>query len=88
MIKETVKIKNKLGLHARAASSLVQLTENFKSKITIEKDEQYADGKSILGILMLAAGLGTELSLVVEGEDEKEAFLSIKKLIDDKFNEE
>lgn len=88
MIREKVKIKNKLGLHARASSSLVQLAETFKSKITIEKDDQYADGKSILGILMLAAGLGTELSLAIEGEDEKEAFLAIKKLIDDKFNEE
>ncbi len=88
MIREKLKIQNKLGLHARASSTLVQLAEKFKSKITIEKDDQNADGKSILGLLMLALSMGTEFFLTAEGEDEKEAFLAIKKLVNDKFNEE
>jgi phosphocarrier protein HPr len=88
MIKEKLVIQNKLGLHARPSSLFVQNTSKFKSDITIEKGTQKVNGKSILGIMMLAAGIGTELDIIIDGEDEKEAFDSIKKLVDDKFYED
>lgn len=88
MIKEKLIIQNKLGLHARPSSLFVQNTSKFKSDITIEKGTQKVNGKSILGIMMLAAGIGTELDIIIEGDDEKEAFDSIKKLVDDKFYED
>ncbi|MDR0676972.1 MAG: HPr family phosphocarrier protein [Elusimicrobiota bacterium] len=88
MIKEKIVIQNKLGLHARPASLFVQTTSKFKSDVFVEKGTQKVNGKSILGIMMLAAGIETELDITVNGEDEKEAFESIKKLIDDKFYED
>ncbi len=88
MIKKTVKIKNKLGLHARPASLFVQTTSKFKSNIKVLKDEQEVEGKSIMGLMMLAAGLGTELEILIDGIDEKELFAAIENLIERKFDEE
>lgn len=88
MIEKKLTLKNKLGLHARAAAKLVQTAEQFKSEIKIVKDNVEADGKSILGVLLLAAPIGTELTFIVEGEDENKAIMAIEDLIENKFGEE
>ena len=88
MIRKTVKIKNKLGLHARPASLFVQTTSKFKSEIKVLKDEQEVDGKSIMGLMMLAAGNGTELQILIDGIDENELITAIENLMERKFDEE
>jgi phosphocarrier protein len=88
MIERRVMIKNKLGLHARAAVKLVNLANRFESAVRIEKDGDEIDGKSILGILTLAATQGSEITLKVEGKDESSATESLVGLIDDKFQED
>ncbi len=85
--KETVLV-NKLGMHARAATKLVQLAQKFKSKIVVMVNGMEADAKSILGLLILAAPVGTKIKIRAEGEDEKEAVEAIVKLIEDRFGEE
>ncbi len=87
MIEKEITICNRLGLHARAAAKFVRTANNFKSKITLGKNARRIDGKSILGILMLAASQGTDLTLRVEGPDEREACQSLMLLIEDKFGE-
>ncbi len=87
MVKKTVEIKNKLGLHARAAVKFVNLANRFASSIKIVKDGNETDGKSVLGILTLAAVQGSEIQLKVEGRDEKMAVQALQDLIDDKFHE-
>ena len=82
-----VEIKNKLGLHARAAAKLVHCAARFKSDIKIRKGDEEVDGKSILGILLLAAGRGAVITVKADGEDEKAAVADIEKLIDAKFDE-
>ena len=85
---EKLVIKNKLGLHARAAATLVRLTNQFISDISIEKDGQVVNGKSIMGVMMLAAAKGNEILVTAEGEDSDKAMESIKELIENKFWEE
>ena len=85
---ETFTIRNKLGLHARAAALLVKTANHFGSEVTIEKDGIEVNGKSIMGILMLAASKGTKITLKVEGEDAQEAIRVLGQLIENKFNEE
>ncbi len=80
-------ISNRLGLHARAAAKFVQLAGRFRASIMLSKDGQMVDGKSILGILTLAAAQGTSLSLRADGEDESEAVAALVELIDGKFGE-
>ena len=87
MISRDVEIKNKLGLHARAAAKLVHCAARFKSEIKIRKGDEEVDGKSILGILLLAAGRGSSITVKADGEDEQEAIDAIVKLIDAKFDE-
>jgi phosphocarrier protein HPr len=82
-----VEIKNKLGLHARAAAKLVHCAARFKSDIKIRKGDEEVDGKSILGILLLAAGRGAMITVKAHGEDEQAAVADIEKLIDAKFDE-
>ena len=82
-----VEIKNKLGLHARAAAKLVHCAAKFKSDIKIRKGDEEVDGKSILGILLLAAGRGAMITIKADGEDEQAAVADIEKLIDAKFDE-
>ncbi len=84
---KTFEIKNKLGLHARAAATLVQTTNRFKAEIKIIKDGLEADGKSILGILSLAAVKGTDVSVVTEGDDAEIALKQIEELIESGFGE-
>jgi len=81
-------IKNKLGLHARAAAMFVRLSNGFSSDIKILKDGYEVNGKSILGILSLAAIKGSELKIVTTGEDAEEALGEIEKLIESGFGEE
>ena len=87
MTSREMEIKNKLGLHARAAAKLVHTAAKFKSDIKIRKGDEEVDGKSILGILLLAAGRGSTITLKADGEDERDALDAIEKLIDAKFDE-
>ena len=87
MIEHEIEIKNKLGLHARAAAKLVHCAARFRSDIKIRKGDEEVDGKSILGILLLAAGRGTIITIKANGDDEAEAVEAIEKLIDAKFDE-
>ena len=87
MISRDIEIKNKLGLHARAAARLVHTAARFQSDIKIRKGEEEVDGKSILGILLLAAGRGSVITVRADGPDETEAVDAIEKLIDAKFDE-
>ncbi len=81
-------IINRLGLHARAAAQLVQTTNKFSSEVTLLKDDVEVNGKSIMGILLLAAPQGTELAVTVEGLDEQHAMDVIAALIEDGFGED
>jgi len=85
---ETFTIRNKLGLHARAAALLVKTANRFVSDILIEKDSLEVNGKSIMGILMLAAAKGSKITLKVEGKDALQAIQTLGKLIENKFGEE
>jgi phosphocarrier protein HPr len=87
VIEHEIEIKNKLGLHARAAAKLVHTAARFRSDIKIRKGDEEVDGKSILGILLLAAGRGTTITIKANGDDEAEAVEAIEKLIDAKFDE-
>ena len=87
MISRDIEIKNKLGLHARAAAKLVHTAARFKSDIKVRKGDEEVDGKSILGILLLAAGRGSVVTIRADGEDEREALDAVEKLIDAKFDE-
>lgn len=87
MTERDVEIKNKLGLHARAAAKLVHIAAKYKSDIKIRKNDEEVDGKSILGILLLAAGRGSTIKLKADGPDERDALDAIEKLIDAKFDE-
>ncbi len=81
-------IRNKLGLHARASAKLVSIASRFSSEITLIKDGIEVNGKSIMGIMMLAACKGTELLLRAEGSDAEEALEAIESLVNDRFGEE
>jgi phosphocarrier protein len=85
---QTFMIRNRLGLHARAAALLVKTANRFVSEVTIEKDGLEVNGKSIMGILMLAASKGTKITLKVEGKDSVQAIQTLGKLIESKFGEE
>ena len=87
MTERNIEIKNKLGLHARAAAKLVHTSARFKCDIKIRKGDEEVDGKSILGILLLAAGRGSTITVRANGEDENEALDAIQELIDRKFDE-
>jgi len=87
MIEKEVTLINRLGMHARAATKLVQVAQKYKSRITIEANGMEADAKSILGLLTLAAPVGTTLLIRADGEDEQEAIDAIVQLIEDRFGE-
>lgn len=87
MIKTKVTIINKLGLHARASAKFVSTTSRFLSQIEVSKDRQTVNGKSIMGVMMLAANKGSELTLQIEGPDEVEMEKAIIALINDYFGE-
>jgi phosphocarrier protein len=86
-LRRTFTIKNRLGLHARAAAQLVQLAASYKAELTIEKDGQGVNGKSIMGLMMLAASCGATIAAEAEGEDAEELLAALEALIEAKFNE-
>ena len=81
-------ISNELGLHARAAASFVKIANRYRANVTVKKDAVSVNGKSIMGVLMLAAAKGTEITVETDGEDESDALLELGKLIDNKFGED
>ncbi|MDH3527035.1 MAG: HPr family phosphocarrier protein [Gammaproteobacteria bacterium] len=88
MQQKQLTIINKLGLHARAAAKFVTLASSFSSEIDISRDNQSVNGKSIMGVMMLAASKGTQLTLTTRGDDEDEAISRIEELVLNKFGEE
>lgn len=87
MIRKPIDIVNKLGLHARAASKFVKLASGYQSDIRLRKGEREANGKSIMGVMMLAASCGTRLELVIDGQDEQQALAALQALVENKFGE-
>jgi len=88
MLSRKFTIVNRLGLHARAAAQLVQTANQFSAEVTLQKDDVEVNGKSIMGILLLAAPKGTEISLAVDGPDEEQAMTVLADLIEDGFGED
>ncbi len=88
MLRKEVEIINKLGMHARAAAKFITLAQTFSSDIKIEKQGQIVNGKSIMGVMMLAAAKGTTITLVIDGEDEEQAMQSLIELINNRFDED
>ena len=87
MIKTTVTISNKLGLHARASAKLTKLAGGFASDVWMSRGERRVNAKSIMGVMMLAAGMGSVVTLETEGDQAQEAFDAIQALINDRFGE-
>ena len=87
MIKISTTISNKLGLHARASAKLTKLAGSFPCEVWIAKGERRVNAKSIMGVMMLAAGLGSEVVIDTEGEREQEAMDALLAMIADKFGE-
>jgi phosphocarrier protein len=87
MKKKELLIENKLGLHARAAAQIVKSASAYSSKILLVKDNLEVDGKSIMGIMMLAAAKGSTVQIQVHGDDEDLAMTSLERLFKDKFGE-
>ena len=88
MLRATAKITNKRGLHARASAKIVEAAARFQSEVTILKDGQRVNARSIMGLMMLAASMGSEIGLEAEGPDAEEAMKAMLALIDAKFGEE
>ncbi|RZS47608.1 HPr family phosphocarrier protein [Sphaerotilus mobilis] len=87
MIRSTITISNKLGLHARASAKLTKLAGSYPCDVFLARAGRRVNAKSIMGVMMLAAGLGSEVEIEVSGEREQEAMDALRQLIDDKFGE-
>ncbi|HKC25979.1 MAG TPA: HPr family phosphocarrier protein [Thermoanaerobaculia bacterium] len=87
MISETLVLKNRLGLHVRAAAKLVQTATAFESKVSLTVDGNEADGKSILGLLQLLAAKGTPILFQIDGSDEAAAMDALRELVERRFDE-
>ncbi|MEC9364428.1 MAG: HPr family phosphocarrier protein [Sinimarinibacterium flocculans] len=87
-MERTVEIVNKLGLHARAAAKLVTLASKFESDVRVRKDGREVSGKSIMGVLMLAAARGAQITLVADGSDADQALDELAQLVADRFGED
>jgi phosphocarrier protein HPr len=88
MIKQVVSISNRLGLHARASAKLTKLAGGFRCDVHMSRNARRVNAKSIMGVMMLAAGIGSEVEIETEGEDEQAAMVAIVALINDKFGED
>lgn len=88
MMKKDIIVINKLGLHARAAAKLVSLASTFQSAIKVSKDSREVNGKSIMGVMMLAASQDSTIQITAEGVDEQQAIDELEELINDRFGEE
>ncbi len=87
MQKRDIEIVNKLGLHARASAKLTQTATRFKCEVNLERNGRRVNAKSIMGVMMLAAGKGTTIQIETEGDDETDAMAALVALIEDKFGE-
>ena len=87
-VRKELTVVNKLGIHARPAALFVKTANKFQSNITVEKDGEQVNGKSIMGLMMLAAANGSKLTLIVEGADAELAVRELEQLFVQKFNEE
>jgi len=87
VLKRTIKVTNKLGLHARASAKLTQTASRFQSGVWIARNGRRVNAKSIMGVMMLAAGIGSTIELETDGPDEEDAITAIEKLFADKFDE-
>ena len=87
-MERTVNIVNRLGLHARAAAKLVTLASKFEADVRVRKETREVSGKSIMGVMMLAAAKGSSITLIAEGEDEQQALEELSQLIAERFGEE
>jgi phosphocarrier protein HPr len=87
MIRTSITISNRLGLHARASAKLTKLATGFKSEVFMSRNGRKVNAKSIMGVMMLAAGIGSEIEIETDGEDEQAAMDALRALIDDKFGE-
>ncbi|MEY3253488.1 MAG: sugar transport system phosphocarrier protein HPr, PtsH [Pseudomonadota bacterium] len=87
MIQSSITISNRLGLHARASAKLTKLAGGFKSDIHLARNGRRVNAKSIMGVMMLAAGMGAAVDIEVEGPDEVEAMVALRALIDGRFGE-
>jgi len=87
VVKATIRISNKLGLHARASAKLTKLAGSFRSEVFMSRNGRRVNAKSIMGVMMLAAGLGTDVELETAGDDEQAAMDALTALIVDKFGE-
>ena len=87
MVRAEIEIANKLGLHARASAKLTQIAGSYSSEVWIEKGPRRINAKSIMGVMMLAAGKGSTIVVETDGDDEQQALEAILKLIADKFGE-
>lgn len=87
MIRSTITISNRLGLHARASAKLTKLAGSFPCEVHLSRNGRRINAKSIMGVMMLAAGLGSEVELETDGPQEQEAMDALRALIDDKFGE-
>ena len=87
MIKNRTTISNKLGLHARASAKFTKLAGSFRSEVWMSKGERRVNAKSIMGVMMLAAGIGSEVVLETDGEREQDAMTALLALVNDKFGE-
>ncbi len=88
MLTKEFTILNKLGIHARPAAQFVQIASKHRSEVWVEKDGEEVNGKSIMGLMMLAAGHGSKVTITASGTDEKEAMEALEKLISEKFQED
>lgn len=88
IVERSVQIKNKMGIHARPAAMLVQMAGKYSSEISIIKDDIKVDGKSIMGVMMLAAEYGSTITIQAEGEDAEEVVEKLVNIVESKFNEE
>ncbi len=87
MIQSTITISNKLGLHARASAKLTKLAGGFRSEVHLGRNGRRVNAKSIMGVMMLAAGMGAEIEIETDGPDEQAAMDAIRAMIADKFGE-
>jgi phosphocarrier protein HPr len=87
MIKTSISITNKLGLHARASAKFTKLASSFRSDVHLRRNERRVNAKSIMGVMMLAAGFGSEIEIETEGEDEQAAMNALRAMIEGKFGE-
>ena len=87
MIRTTIKVSNKLGLHARASAKLTKLASSFESDVALSRNGRRVNAKSIMGVMMLAAGIGSDVELEVDGVDEEKAVRALTDLFNDKFGE-